>query len=269
MERRRFIASTLAASAVAAASPRALAQAGQETGDANKREFYLLRRYMLSAGPQRKLTDDYFRDALVPALNRMQFSPIGVFNVTIGPDMPAMYVLIPSFSVEKLVTVDDRLQKDDAYVKVAAPFLNAPAKEPAFKRIESSLMQAFEKMPRLALPAASASRSPRVFELRIYEGASDLDHARKIEQMSSGEVDIFNKANIPQVFYGDTLVGQRLPNLTYMVCFDSLAERDKKWSEFFNSEGWKVSSSNPRFNFENIVSNTTNMMLAPTAYSQI
>jgi hypothetical protein len=87
--------------------------------------------------------------------------------------------------------------------------------------------------------------------------------------MSSGEVGIFNKAGIPQVFYGDTLVGQRLPNLTYMVCFDSLAERDKKWSEFFNSEGWKVSSSNPRFNFENIVSNTTNMMLAPTAYSQI
>lgn len=66
MDRRKFLASTLAASAVATASPGALAQAGQEAGDANKREFYLLRRYMLSAGPQRKLTDDYFRDALVP-----------------------------------------------------------------------------------------------------------------------------------------------------------------------------------------------------------
>jgi hypothetical protein len=121
MERRRFLASTLAASAMAAASPLALAQAGQEAGDANKREFYLLGRYMLSAGPQRKLTDDYFRDALVPALNRMEFSPIGIFNVTIGPDMPVMYALIPSFSVEKLVTVDDRLRKDDAYAKVPRP----------------------------------------------------------------------------------------------------------------------------------------------------
>jgi len=269
MQRREFLASTLAASGLAAVSPRAFAQTGQESGDANKREFYVLRRYMLSAGPQRKLTDDYFRDALVPALNRMGFTPIGVFNVTIGPDMPVMYVLIPSFSVEKLVTVDELLRKDDEYTKAAAAFLNAPAREPAFKRIESSLMQAFEKMPRLTVPASSSSHSPRVFELRTYEGPSDLDHARKIEQMSSGEVDIFTKAGMPQVFYGDTLIGQRLPNLTYMICFDSFAERDKKWSDFFNSQAWKVLSSDPRFNYESIVSNTTNMMLAPTVYSQI
>ena len=133
MDRRKFLASTLAASAVATASPGALAQAGQEAGDANKREFYQLRRYLLSAGPQRKLTDDYFRDALVPALNRMEFSPIGVFNVTIGPEMPVMYVLIPSFSVEKLVTVDDRLQKDDAYVKAAAPFLERARERACFQ----------------------------------------------------------------------------------------------------------------------------------------
>ncbi|MGD0963102.1 MAG: NIPSNAP family protein [Candidatus Acidiferrales bacterium] len=268
MERRRFLASTFVAS-VLAASPRVLTQAGPEAGDENAREFYELRHYMLSAGPQRKLTDDYFRDALVPALNRLGFSPAGVFNVTIGPDMPAMVVLIPSLSVERLVTLDDRLKKDAEYTKAAANFLNAPAKEPAFKRIESSLMQAFEKMPRLTLPTASALHSPRVFEVRTYEGASDLDHARKIEQMSSGEVDIFTKAGIPQVFYGDTLIGQRLPNLTYMICFDSLAERDKKWSEFFNSAAWKVLSADPRFNFESIVSNTTNLMLAPTPYSQI
>jgi len=270
MQRRKFLASTITASAaLAAASSSALAQAAQQPSDANKREFYVLRRYLLAAGPQRKFTDDYLRDALLPALNRLEFSPIGVFNVTIGPDMPQICVIIPGFSLEKLVTVDGLLQKDSEYSKAAAAFLNAPAKEPAFKRIESSLMQAFEKMPRLTLPPASAAHSPRVFELRTYEGASDLDHARKIEQMSTGEVDIFNKAGIPQVFYGDTLIGQRLPNLTYMICFESLAERDKKWSDFFNSDGWKASSSNPRFNFENIVSNTTSMMLAPTPYSQI
>jgi hypothetical protein len=269
MDRREFIASALAGSAFAAVATGAGAQAAQEAGDANKREFYLLRRYLLSAGPQRVLTDAYFRDALVPALNRLEFSPIGVFNETIGAEMPVMYVLIPSFSVEKLVTVEERLKKDDAYVKAATPFLNAPEKEPAFKRMESSLMQAFEKMPRLMLPPASVARSPRVFELRTYEGASELDHQRKIEQMSSGEVDIFNKAGISQVFYGDTLVGDRMPNLTYMVMFGSLAERDQKWSAFFSSEEWKTLSNNPRFNFESIVSNTSNPMLAPTPYSQI
>jgi hypothetical protein len=199
----------------------------------------------------------------------MEVSPVGVFNVTIGPETPVMYVLIPSMSVEALVTVDDRLLKDADYMKAAAPFLNAPGKEPAFARVESSLMQAYEKMPKITLPPASVSRSPRVFELRTYESPSNQDHWRKIEQMSSGEGDVFTKAGIPQVFYGDTLIGPRLPNITYMICFDSLAERDKKWDAFRAAPEWKALSSDPRFAFEDIVSNITNIMLAPTAYSQI
>jgi len=267
MERRTFLGSSLAAT-IAATAPDLLARGPQDAA-AGKREFYQLRRYRLSNGPQRKLADDYFREALVPALNRMEFSPVGVFNVTIGPETPVMYVLIPSMSVERLVTVDDRLLKDDAYAKAAAPFLNAPAKEPAYARMESSLLQAYEKMPKITLPPVSVSKSPRVFELRTYESPSNQDHWRKIEQMSSGEGDIFTKAGIPQVFYGDTLIGSRLPNLTYMLCFNNLAERDAKWDAFRNSPEWKTLSTNPRYAFEDIVSNITNIMLAPTAYSQI
>lgn len=268
MKRRKFLGSSLAAAALAGGAPELLARAPQDAA-AGKREFYQLRRYQLSNGPQRKLSDDYFREALVPALNRMEFSPVGVFNVTIGPETPVMYVLIPSMSVERLVTVDDRLLKDDAYSKAAAPFLNAPAKEPAFIRLESSLLQAYEKMPKITLPPVSTSKGPRVFELRTYESPSNQDHWRKIEQMSSGEGDIFTKAGIPQVFYGDTLIGPRLPNLTYMLCFNNLSERDAKWDAFRNSPEWKALSSNPRYAFEDIVSNITNIMLAPAAYSQI
>ena len=272
MQRRKFLSSsilaTAAASAVAATSAPELLARPQESA-AGKREFYQLRRYQLVAGPQRKLADDYFRDALVPALNRMEITPVGVFNVTIGPETPVMYVLIPSTSVERLVTIDDRLLKDDAYTKAADAFLNAPAKQPAFLRMESSLMQAYEKMPKITLPPVSVSKSPRVFELRTYESGTNQDHWRKIEQMSSGEGDIFTKAGIPQVFYGDTLIGPRLPNLTYMLCFNSLSERDAKWDAFRGSPEWKTLSTNPRYAFEDIVSNITNIMLAPTPYSQI
>jgi hypothetical protein len=268
VERRKFIASSLAATAAAITTSGTVGGA-QEPLNPNKREFYQLRRYQLSAGPQRKLADDYFRDALVPALNRMEISPVGVFNVTIGPETPVMYLLIPSVSVERLVTVDERLMKDDDYMKAAAPFLNAPAKEPAYGRMESSLLQAYEKMPKITLPPASMSKSPRVFELRTYESPSNQDHWRKIEQMSSGEGDIFTKAGIPQIFFGDALVGPRLPNLSYMLCFNSISERDGKWDAFRSSPEWKALSTNPRFAFEDIVSNITNIMLAPTAYSQI
>ena len=269
MERRKFLASTLAASALAAASPDSFARPAQESSGANKREFYQLRRYLLSTGPQVKLTDDYLREALVPALNRMEFSPVGVFTVTIGPETPMMYLLIPGLSVEKLVTVDDHLQKDDDFMKAAAPFFTAPGKQPAFGRVESSLLQAYEKTPRITLPPASTSKSPRVFELRTYENPSDFDHWRKIEMMSNGEGDVFTKAGIPQVFYGNTLIGPRMPNITYMLCYDSLSERDKHWDLFRASPDWKALSTNPRYAFEPIVTNVTNIILAPTAYSQI
>ncbi|HWF40169.1 MAG TPA: NIPSNAP family protein [Candidatus Acidoferrales bacterium] len=273
--RRKFLKSSILTAGAATAAASALATAPellahpQESASAGKREFYQLRRYQLVAGPQRKLTDDYFRDALVPALNRLEISPVGVFTVTIGPETPVMYVLIPSMSVERLVTIDDRLMKDDAYMKAGDAFLNAPAKAPAYLRMESSLMQAYEKMPKITLPPASVSKSPRVFELRTYESGTNQDHWRKIEQMSSGESDVFTKAGIPQVFYGDTLVGPRLPNLTYMICFNSLSERDAKWDAFRASPDWKALSTNPRYAFEDIVSNITNIMLAPTPYSQI
>ena len=36
-----------------------------------------------------------------------------------------------------------------------------------------------------------------------------------------GEAEIFGKAGVEQVFYSETLIGPRLPSLTYMLAFDS------------------------------------------------
>jgi len=42
---------------------------------------------------------------------------------------------------------------------------------------------------------------------------------------NSGEYDVFEKAGFSQVFYGDVLVGSRLPCLTYMLGFTDLTDR--------------------------------------------
>jgi hypothetical protein len=269
MERRNFLASSLAASALAINSPRAFMQAAHESESEESREFYQLRRYVLTNGFQRKLADDYFRDALIPALNRLRITPVGVFSVAIGPEMPTMYVLMPSLSAESLVDVELHLAQDSDYMKAGAPFLNAPAKEAAFVRMDSWLLHAFEKMPRLRLPAATATKSPRIFELRTYESPSDQDHKRKIEQMCSGVSPIFQKAGFWDVFYGDTLIGSRLPNLTYMIGYEGFSEHDKLWSAFQNSSEWKGLSADARYTFEDIVSSRTVSILAPTQYSEI
>lgn len=257
MRRRNFLASSLAAPAW-----------GQRAA-APAREFYELRRYSLQMGAQRKQADAFLQEALIPALNRLAIAPVGVFSADIGPESPSLYVLMPSAAIETLVTADLRLWQDAEYLKAGAAFLNTPAKEPAYARMDSSVMVAFEGWPRLTLPSATAEHRSRVFELRTYESATDQDHRRKVEMFNSGEFEVFERAGFWQVFYGDTLVGPRLPNLTYMIGFPDLTERSRMWTAFGSDRGWKKLSSSARYNFEEIVSNITNVVLSPTSYSQI
>lgn len=264
MERRQFLAASLATSAAALAG-----KATAQTEPARKREFYQLRRYNLMSGPQLKLTETYLSDALIPALTRMEFGPVGAFKLDIGQDTPAYYVLIPGPSPDALATIDLHLAKDDDFLKIAAPFWNATAVAPAFQRVEISLLAAFEGWPKLTPPAATATRGKRIFQLRTYESPSNGDHVRKVEMFHSGEFDIFLKAGFHPVFFGDALFGSRLPNLTYMLAFTDTAELEAKWNVFRNDPEWKKLSTSPRFAFDQIVTNINNLMLSPLACSQV
>lgn len=266
MDRRQFLASSFSASAFAAGS--GLLQGAPQAGE-KAREYYELRRYQFQSGPQRPLADAYLRDALIPGLNRLGISPVGVFSIDIGEGSPSLYVLIPCASIETLVNATFRLEQDAEYLKAGAPFLNAPAKQPAYARMESSLMLAFEGMPKLTVPPATAEHRARVFELRTYESPTDQDHKRKVEMFNSGEFDVFDKAGFWQVFYGDTVVGARMPNLTYMIGFPDIEARAKMWKAFGSEPGWKKLGGSSRYNFEEIVSNISNVILSPTAYSQV
>jgi hypothetical protein len=244
-------------------------QAGQQGSEGNPREYYELRRYHLQTGPQQKLTSSFVADALIPGLNRLGMKPIGAFDLYIGPETPSLYVLIPSTSLETLVNAEFRLARDEEYQKAGAFFLNAPAKQAAYVRVESSLMSAFEGWPKLTLPPVTGQHGSRVFQLRTYESATDQDHRRKVEMFNNGEFGVFQRAGFWQVFYGDTLIGSHLPNLTYMLSFPDLSELNAKWKAFGSDPEWKKLTSSPRFNFEEIVSNITSLILNPTTYSQI
>ena len=267
MHRRHFLSSSVAASALALEASSAAA-AGQSPG-ASSRQYYELRKYHFSSGPQQKLIDGYIGKALIPALNRMGITPVGAFNLDIGPETPVLYVLIPSNSLETLVTADMHLSQDQEFVQAAQPFWTAPAKEPAFDRVDSQLLVAFEGHPKLTVPPVTAQNGKRVFQLRTYESPSNAAHVRKVEMFHSGEFDIFRKAGFWEVFYGDALVGPRLPNLTYMLSFPDLNRMNDMWDAFRVDPDWKKLVSSPRFNYESIVSNISNLILNPASYSQI
>jgi NIPSNAP len=262
LQRRHFLTTSLAAAAATIAPSNLEAQA-------KPREYYELRKYQMVSGTEGKLLQSYLADALIPALNRMGFSPIGAFNLDIGPQTPALYLLIPSTSVESLVTTELQLAKDEQFMKAAAPFWNAPGSAPGYVRIESSLLVAFEGWPRLVVPPVTAQHGKRVFQLRTYESPSSQDHVRKVEMFQHGEFDVFQRSGFWQVFYGDMLIGPRMPQLTYMLSFPEVAEMDAKWDAFRNDPQWKKLSSEPRYSYEAIVNSISNLILTPASFSQI
>ena len=263
MERRQFLAASIAASTVALAGEGAV-----QAQTAGAREFYQLRRYSLMSGPQLKLTESYFADALIPALARMGLGPVGAFKLDIGEDTPAYYLLIPGPSAGGLAELDLHLGRDEGFLKAASPFWNATATAPAFQRVEISLLEAFAGWPKLTPPASSATKGKRIFQLRTYESPSNGEQVRKVEMFHSGEFEIFLKAGFHPVFFGDTLFGSRLPNLTYMLSFADTAELEAKWEVFRNDPAWKKLSESPRF-ADHIVTNISNLMLSPLGCSQV
>lgn len=261
MKRRDFLASSLAASAGLASGTIGNAQETKAAG----RDYYELRFYQLTNSSRTKSVHGFFRDAAIPALNRLGINPVGVFNTMVGPLSPSIYVLLPHRSLESVATLEERLWADAEYVKSGAEFLNAPVDAPMYVRYESSLMQAFDCHPRITAPP----KGKRMFELRTYESSSKKYNINKVEMFNSGEVDIFIRSGFHPVFFGEKLIGDRMPNLTYMLSIGDMAERDKAWAAFGADPQWKQLTSSPEFSSGPNVVNVTNYFLTPAPYSQV
>ena len=271
MKRRQFLAASLATSAAAIVgnSAEAQQQPASSPEPVSKREFYQIRRYNLASGPQGRMTEDYFANALIPALGRINMGPVGAFRLDIGPETPQFYLVIPGSSSDALATLDLQLAKDEDFLKPAAAYWNATAAAPAFQRIETSLLIAFEGWPKITPPASAATKGKRIFQLRTYESPSNFEHIRKVEMFHKGEFDYFQKAGCHPVFFGDTLIGPRMPCLTYMLSFADSADLDAGWTKFRADPDWKKLSADPRYAFDPIVSNISNLVLSPLSCSQV
>jgi NIPSNAP protein len=264
MHRRELLASGFGAALTAAAST-----GSQGPSPAAAPEFYMWRQYILRNGTQgRRLAE--FLQAAIPAVNRLGHSPIGVFEVTMGLPTPTVFVLVPSPSLDRLAALDAGLEKDDAFMKAAEPYLAATAADPVYVRQEVSLLQAFPNVPRIEIPAGTAAKAPRIFELRTYESHNERAHRMKMRMFSElGETAIFRRVGLTPVFFGRTLAGPRLPGFTYMLVHENLAAREKSWDGFRTDPEWKKLASTPGYADAEIVSNITTVLLRPAGYSQV
>ena len=262
MKRRAFVKSSLLLTSLNSIA----ATSGETAFKKAKQEFYELRVYTLKSAEQQQMVEHYFEKAAIPALNRLGSKNVGVFKELDAEEQTKLFVLIPFTSLEDYLSRDEKLAKDAAYQQAGAAYLTAPATAPAYERIQSSLLKAFAHMPALVPPA----NKPRIFELRRYESASEAAGKKKIEMFNdAGEIEIFKRVGLQPVFFGETLIGEMRPNLTYMLTFDDMAEHDRNWKAFGSDADWKRISSMPEYADAKIVSRITHTFLEPTAFSQV
>jgi hypothetical protein len=275
MERRTLLGSLLSAGMVSAMGTSIGAReqgkpAGVGEGETAVPNLYLWRQYILRTGTQPRRLADFLQNAAIPALNRLGHKPIGVFEVVYGIPTPTVFTLTPFASAEALTTLESRLDADQEFVRAAAPYFDAAATDPVYLRQEVSLLEAFPQMPHVEVPAATAAKGARLFELRTYESHNERSHRAKVKMFAEmGEIEIFRRAGLTPVFFSRTVVGTRMPSLVYMLVHENMAARDKSWNNFRNDPDWKKLSQTPGFTDVEVVSNITDVFLRPAAYSQI
>jgi len=263
VDRRGFIA----ASAVAAVSPLPKLDTLDKLAQQANRQYIELRRYHLLPGPKSRAFGTFVGDALVPAMNRAGVSKVGAFTVMYGENAPSLLLVLAHPNLESVATLRDRLAGDAAYAKAGAEILAAPLADPPFIRVTSTLLRAIEAMPAVEPSAAIAAKTPRIYELRTYESHSDPAALNKLKMFNAGEVPIFRKTGLTPVFFGETLLGEKMPSLNYMLTFPDMAARDAAWAAFIKDPDWKTLSGDPQYK-EN-VSAITDLILRPTPFSQI
>jgi hypothetical protein len=267
MERRTFLTSLLGTAALAGGT----AGGGErQAAPVASPEFYVWRQYVMRNGTQSRRVADFIQNAAIPALNRLGHKPVGVFEVVAGVATPTLFTLTPVVSLDRLASIDSALDADEQFVKAGSAYIDAPAADVPYVRQEVSLLAAFPKMPHLDVPAATAAKGPRLFELRTYENPTEKAQRAKMRMFSEmGEIDIFKRVGLTPVFFSRTLIGPHVPSIVYMLVHEHMAARDKSWATFSADPEWQKLRATPGYSDADIVSNITTVFLRPAAYSQI
>lgn len=225
-------------------------------------EVYELRTYQLNSFKSADLMHSYFKDALIPALNRQGVESVGVFEEQGQSLPPKIYMVIPYPSIEAFQSARLLLDKDEKYQIDGAPYLNISIDEVPFEQLETSLIQSSYGFPELQKPSEAST----VYELRIYPSHTEDGLRRKLDMFDQHEFPIFADAGLPMVFFGVNLAGGEMPCLTYMLASKDMQAHEEGWEKFFEHPEWQRITKLDKY--QNTMNNLSRVYLKPVDYSQ-
>ncbi len=231
------------------------------------RHYIVMRKLFLrnSADNQVAKLTEFLEKAAMPAVQRSGAAAVGFFASQLAPDSPFVLALSSYPTLAAYEAAQAKLGADHAYQNALKAYNSAPGLR--FMRYETTLLRGFAGFPTLV--SAAASKANRLFELRTYESDDSASLAQKIRMFNEGEISVFQKTGLDPVFFGETVFGQKQPNLTYMLGYDDWNARDANWKKFLAHPDWIKLRATPGWSDAEIVSNISSMFLRALPFSPV
>ena len=106
-----------------------------------------------------------------------------------------------------------------------------------------------------------------LYELRSYRVAPNKLPAL-LQRFEKVTLEIWKKHGIRQAGFWTTLIGEFNHQLTYMLAWETLAEREKKWPAFTGDPEWHAARSASERDGA-LVESVSNQILQPTSFSAV
>ncbi len=106
-----------------------------------------------------------------------------------------------------------------------------------------------------------------IYEMRVYRTVPGRLPAL-LKRFQDHTLKPWDKHGIKQAGFWTTLIGDSNHELTYLLAWESLAEREKKWNAFMGDQEWITARANSEKDGP-ILANASNQILQPTAFSAV
>ena len=107
----------------------------------------------------------------------------------------------------------------------------------------------------------------KIYELRIYKCLPGRLPAL-MKRFETKTTKIWDRHGIKQAGFFTTLIGESNMDLTYLLEWDSLADREKKWNAFQADPEWIKERADSEKDGQ-VVANISSQILAPTSFSSV
>ena len=106
-----------------------------------------------------------------------------------------------------------------------------------------------------------------IYELRVYKCVPGRLPAL-LKRFETVTLKLWERHGIRQAGFWTTAIGESNQDLFYLLQWESLAEREKKWAAFASDPEWLAKRAETEKDGA-IVANVSNQMLQPTSFSSV